>query len=367
MELLGLAILFFLCRTAVDIAHAVKGTEPPHLVKARMKTQAAPSTKERSPYAAGKPRVRDVAAAMWGNALEDVLAASARRRVERAAQHAENEQAAAENREPRRIRPRLRDRAKRLWALVTGGAPGPMPTREQQVEPEAPTATVKQQRTTDEQEKPMPDTPSPVGILLGLGRPPSPAERAEFHGQPAPSASAPTGEAVNYETAMAELDKLEEAQRAHLEKAQAALDDVRAAKAHISDTQATYRPAAEAATGIHESLTALNLDQETVANTGTIADAMPPNEVDVMFARLEEMEAVAQQQVANAETALAHTDVARKSIVEKYGDAHTTVQGHLSGDSRFLSGGSTAAPAPVHRDGSLASDPSEIGYARTRG
>lgn len=147
---------------------------------------------------------------------------------------------------------------------------------------------------------------------------------------------AQSGEAVNYETAMAELDALEAKQQAHLDEAMTALKNIQDAKASISNTRATYRPAVDAAGSIHEHLTALNLDAETIAQTGTIVDAMPPNKVDVMFDQLEAMEVDAQQQVTNAEAALAATDKARQVIVGKYGDAHATVAGELAGDSRFL-------------------------------
>ena len=158
---------------------------------------------------------------------------------------------------------------------------------------------------------------------------------------PAPSArtgGSPTGEVANYETAMVELDAIEEAQRNHLEQAQAALSKLQGARQDISNTQATYRPAAEAAGNTHQSLAALNLDAETIANTGTMADAMPPNDVDVMFDQLEAMEARVAQQVVNAEAALAATEAARQVLLAKYGEAHAIVQGELAGDSRFLAG-----------------------------
>jgi hypothetical protein len=158
----------------------------------------------------------------------------------------------------------------------------------------------------------------------------------------APGQTAPTGEAANYETAIAELDKIEAAQQAHLDQAQAALAKIQEAKGAISEAQASYRPAAEAAGSVHEHLTALNLDQETVANTGTMADAMPPNAVDNMFTQLEQMEAAARQQVANAEVALAATAAAKATIIAKYGDAHATVQGELGGDATFLGDGGGA-------------------------
>jgi hypothetical protein len=67
-------------RTASNIIHAVKGTTPPHVERARLKAQQKPQPKGRSPYADGKPRMRDVAAAFWGDALADAIDLHNRRR-----------------------------------------------------------------------------------------------------------------------------------------------------------------------------------------------------------------------------------------------------------------------------------------------
>lgn len=352
-------------RIGADIVHAVKGTTPPHLEKARLKAQQQKKTpRERSPYAEGKPRIKDVAAVYWGDAMADAIKAHNRRRAEKAAQRAENERAVAAGEEPTRVRPSLKDRAKRWWRLLID------PVGEK---PESPATGSTQ--PSDDEERPGPASdgrhrrPSDGPVVEpDAGATPSTAtegdkmpittedaaQRAKdtrATGETAARATteggggvAPTGEAVNYETALAELDRIEEAQRTHLDSTQVALTKVQEAKAAISDSQANYRPAAEAAGSAHQHLSALNLDAETTAHTGTMVDAMPPNRVDEMFAQLEQMEADAQQQVVNAEAALASTDSARRVIVGKYGDAHSTVQGELAGDSRFLAGsGANAA------------------------
>lgn len=495
-----LAALFTGGRAASDIIHAVKGTSPAHLERARLKAQNPKPVRERSPYAQDKPRLRDVAAVYWGDAMRDVIDAHQRRRAEKTAQRREDQSAVHDGRPPRRLRPSWTVRIKRAGSLLWNGprpaatpaddgavrvkpapvaqpgqggpriacdtcgvtlldtaggythpsgstcpnrnpaapdrpAPQPQPvpldahlpytltcpgcgatsrsrtdpshlTSRQRYcptcrnrrpatagpaqpdsrvnpNPPVPAATMCREcriRPADsadgycgpciarfDEESSAPIAPGSLALdrlaedllgeeLFGANYDPddsravdqrtstTPAEGDNMT-QPTSSSSTATGEAVNYETALAELDALEQAQRTHLEQAKAALDEIRSATARISDTQATYRPAAEAAGSIHQHLTALNLDPETVANTGTITDAMPPNVVDQMFAALEEMEATAQQQVSNAETALAATGAARQVIVEKYGDAHATVQGELAGDARFLDSAGTATPA----------------------
>lgn len=399
-------------RVASDLVHAAKGTTPPHIEKARInaekKAQQAKATKQRSEYANGKPRLKDVAAVYWGDAMADTIAAHNRKREEKARQRTENADANAEGRPAATVRPSLKDRAKRVWDLlvkpvgeskpaetpadVQAPAPGPKPaTAPKSATGTAPTPTPAPATAggTGATAKTDPDAetlhwkcyrcgmtrfrfPTMAAAQQNLDRhnqgecaarqaentkrgltpdgyvrPPATASSNQPNSK-GDTMTAATGEAVNYETAMAQLDAIEAAQREHLEHALAALAKVQGAKQDIADTQATYRPAAEAAGATHESLTALNLDAQTVANTGTMADAMPPNEVDSMFSSLEAMEARIKEQVANAEAALAATANARSVIVAKYGDAHATVQGELSGDSRFLgSGGGNVSSAAL--------------------
>jgi hypothetical protein len=157
---------------------------------------------------------------------------------------------------------------------------------------------------------------------------------------PAPTAggtmTTPTGEAVNYETTVAELEALLREQQLHLDACTAAERALGEAKGHIGDMQDSYRSSSAAAASTHEHLAVLNLDADTLGNTGTVADAMPAGAVDTYFDQLEAMEVMAKERRDAAEVALQATEAALAGIVAKYGDAATTVAGDLGGDSRFL-------------------------------
>lgn len=158
--------------------------------------------------------------------------------------------------------------------------------------------------------------------------------------------TAPTGEAVNYETAIAELDAQEQQWRDLLDQA----EQVRAAaaqlKAAADGMQTLGRNAAGAAQATHDNLAARNLDGQTLAATGDAATAMDPNELDALYEQVEAMEAQADQKTQEAEAGLASVASARSTLEEKYGDAHATVAGELGGDASFLdSSGATAAQA----------------------
>ena len=173
-----------------------------------------------------------------------------------------------------------------------------------------------------------------------VNEPATPAQPAQAGGT---TMSTPTGEAVNYETTIAELNALAEEQRGHLDQCQAALQAVEAAKAAIGDMQDSYRASAEAAANISDHLAARNLDGVTLANAGTAVDAMPAGKVDEMFDQLEVMEAEAKARLADAEVALGATEENLRHIQATYGDAYETVTGNLGGDSAFLDAGGIAA------------------------
>lgn len=159
--------------------------------------------------------------------------------------------------------------------------------------------------------------------------------------------TAPTGEAVNYETTLAELEALEKAQQLHLDATLAALRNVTDLKSNIEAIQQSYRAATGSAGNIAEHLAALHLDAETLGHVGTIVDAMPAGAIDSMYERIEEIEAVLRRQLANAEAALAATRAAIATLQAKYGDAHATVQGELGGDPTFLgNGAAVGSPRP---------------------
>ncbi|WP_250029845.1 hypothetical protein [Paractinoplanes maris] len=76
-------------RIGADIIHAVKGTTPPHVEKAKLKAQQQPKAgKPRSPYADGKPRLKDVAAVYCGDAMADAIDLHNKRREDKKAKKA---------------------------------------------------------------------------------------------------------------------------------------------------------------------------------------------------------------------------------------------------------------------------------------
>jgi hypothetical protein len=151
--------------------------------------------------------------------------------------------------------------------------------------------------------------------------------------------TAPTGEAVNYETTLNELQALAKEQQQHIDHCQEALKSISEAKAAINNMQESYRASSQAAASTSDHLGALNLDEVTLSNAGTTADAMPAGAVDAMYDHLEEMEAQAQQRLSDAEVALGATEANISHIQATYGDAHDTVASNLSGDASFLHSG----------------------------
>lgn len=182
--------------------------------------------------------------------------------------------------------------------------------------------------STQKPERPRPvDTPTP-----------EPAPHPTRKGVPAVS-----GEAVNYETTVAELEALIADLRLWLEACIAALAKVEEAKNHITDMQASYRSAAGRAAGILEHLAAMHLDATTLAHIGAIADALPASKVDQMLASLEEAEELLKAARDNAADALAAAEAALAHIVAEYGEEAAKVAQNLGGDSTFLASGGGAA------------------------
>lgn len=166
--------------------------------------------------------------------------------------------------------------------------------------------------------------------------------------------TAPTGEATNYETTIAQLEALATEQRQHVEHCQAALKNVQDATAAIDNMQGSYRESSKAAGTMAEMLAALHLDGITLANAGTTADAMPPNVVDQLFSEMESLEAFLRQRLVEAEAALGATEANLKHVQSTYGDAADVVNGQLGGDSRFLDGAGGMSPAQTAVNASVA-------------
>lgn len=157
--------------------------------------------------------------------------------------------------------------------------------------------------------------------------------------------SAPTGEVLNYETAIAEIDaEIEEVQK-QVDSAQAAKASLAEAKANVDAMQRNYQATAQAAQSKLDHEAALGLDSTTLGHAGTTVDALPPNAVDALYEQIESMEAEVGDRLKQSETALGSLEAERKHLVETYGEEAGKVASHLGGDPTFLgSGGQTSTP-----------------------
>jgi hypothetical protein len=158
-----------------------------------------------------------------------------------------------------------------------------------------------------------------------------------------------TGEAVNYETTVNELEKLIEACRTWLDQVTAALKCCEEAKNAIEDAQSGYKTAASVAASILDHLAAMSLDAHTLGLIGAIKEALPASDVDVVLALLEEAEAKLKTMRDNAAAALDAAQAALAHVVAEYGEEAAKVAGNLGGDPTFLGsgGGGGSSPAPV--------------------
>jgi hypothetical protein len=151
--------------------------------------------------------------------------------------------------------------------------------------------------------------------------------------------SVPVGEAVNYETTVQVLEDLIKELGNQVDAAHGAQTAMSSAKASIDAMQATYRGSADTAAMKLDYETSLNLDGTTIGHAGTTVDSMDPNAVDNLFDAAEAMEVDIAGRLQQSETALASAEAELEHIRRTYGDAHETVAGNLSGDSRFLDAG----------------------------
>lgn len=157
--------------------------------------------------------------------------------------------------------------------------------------------------------------------------------------------SAPTGEATNYELALATVDALIADAQHQVDAAEAAIAAVAQAKAAVDAMQQTYAAAAQAAATKLDQEGAASLDSTTMGHAGTTVDAMPVNAVDDLYAQMEVTEQMAVDRRDASGTALASLEAERQHLVATYADAHATVAQNLSGNAGFLDSGGGGATA----------------------
>lgn len=158
----------------------------------------------------------------------------------------------------------------------------------------------------------------------------------------------PTGEATNFNSAIAEIDKLIRLLQVQYDQATVAMRAINAVDAAIDGFQLRQKQIAAAARSLADHLAALNLDSASLGPVLEAAEVLSANDVGEMLEHLEQLRAKVQKVISSCDAAIGALNAARASIVGKYADAANTVEEHLGGDSRFLSGGdapSSATPA----------------------
>lgn len=192
-----------------------------------------------------------------------------------------------------------------------------------------------------EQWRPAPDLPAPSPEDPPAGETPTGETQPDREEAPV---TAPTGEAVNYETTLSEIDAMVADTQGRLDSATVVVGKIAEAKAAVDQMQQTYQRSADAARSKLDHESALGLDSTTLGHASDAADALPPNAVSDMFDQLEAVEQVATARVEAEQQALESLEAERAHLVATYGDAHDTVASNLGGDSRFLN---SSGPHPT--------------------
>lgn len=157
--------------------------------------------------------------------------------------------------------------------------------------------------------------------------------------------TAPTGEVVNHETHVAELDAQIAVAQGQVDAAQAVVTSLDQTAAAIDQMQQTYTSASQAAQTKLDHTEAAGLDATTQGLASDAVDAMPPNAVNDMYDQLEEMKAKAAEKLALSEQALASLEAERAHVVAEYGELHAQVADKLGGHAGYVDSSGGTAPA----------------------
>lgn len=137
--------------------------------------------------------------------------------------------------------------------------------------------------------------------------------------------SAPTGEAVNYETALAALTGLAETVTTLTDHAQGLAAAITTADSHLDGVDAQRRDVAATTQTITEHLSALKVDAASMSGVAQAMDAMTAERVSELIDHLAAAKTIADEFLAALDTAAAGVEASRSAVTATYGNAAEVV------------------------------------------
>lgn len=169
--------------------------------------------------------------------------------------------------------------------------------------------------------------------------------------------TAPTGEAINYRTTVAELDAMDRQLGQMLDFIQAGVAATRQAADHLDAVESQRRPLAAAAISAKEHLEGMSLDPTTMAGVDSACESLTPNAVGAILEMLESAEKHLLQVLAAIEAAKGGVSASKQNVIGTYGSAADVVE-QTGVNAQFLnSDGSPGRPGNGHNQAGGAAQP----------
>lgn len=150
--------------------------------------------------------------------------------------------------------------------------------------------------------------------------------------------TAPTGEAINYRTTVAELDAMDRQLGQMLDFIQAGVAATRQAADHLDAVESQRRPLAAAAISAKEHLEGMSLDPTTMAGVDSACESLTPNAVGAILEMLESAEKHLLQVLAAIEAAKGGVSASKQNVIGTYGSAADVVE-QTGVNAQFLDSG----------------------------
>lgn len=193
-----------------------------------------------------------------------------------------------------------------------------------------------------------PITPAAETTQAGKPQPAGPSTQSPAPNPGAPM-STPTGEAVNFRTAVAQVDALLSLTKSQLDQASAADRALASVDAAIDGMQQRQVMIATGTTSLAEHLAACGVDPTSISAVAAAADVLTNGVADQLMEHVEQLRIVIRRVMAACDAGIAALHKARKTLIGKYADAAAVVEEELKGNPKFLAGEDNSQPAQSAR------------------